>query len=198
MNGLLIKLASFSAQKALLIGGMITAFWYFTVFNDGAELHSKIDVLDKTIKEEKSKEQESDAALKEIAAVQASVGALSDQFKLVSAQLPTDIQMAEIIRTVDKVSQATGLNVKTKEPKPSERKDVIEIMPLHVTAEGGFNEVTMFFYYLSTIERIVRVKSFIITAPNEFKKTTKLNLDADVVSYKFIGVEPPKPAEAVK
>ncbi len=195
MNNLFRKLGTMSSQKALFFGLCLTGLWYFSLFDDGSAVSAKIADIQVKMKVEKAKEAESDAALSEIAAVQASVGALSDQFKLVSAQLPSDIEMAEIIRTVDKVSQATGLVVKEKEPKPSIQHDVIEVMPLRVQAEGTFGELTMFFYYLSTIERIVRVKSFTITGPTEMKKgaSNKLRLDANIASYKFLPLEASKP-----
>ena len=189
MNPLLLKVATLSVRGALISGGVLTGIWYFFIFNDGGDLQSKISNLDKDIQVEKTKEKESETALKEIAATQAAVGALADQFRIVSAQLPTDNQMAEIIRTVDKVAQVSGLSVKTKEPKPSIRHSVVEILPLHVTAEGTFSEITTFFYYLSTIERIVRVRSFVMSAPLDLQKSTKVHLESDVVSYKFIGSE---------
>lgn len=185
MNNLLLRLAAISSQKAIIFGVVASAIWYFLIFDDGAEKQKKLTQVEKDLQAEMAKEKESDEALREIAAIRASVGALTDQFKLVSAQLPTDLQMAEIIRTVDKVSQATGLAVKGKEPKPPVRQGVVEILPLRVTAEGTFAEITMFFYYLSTIERIVRVKSFTMTVP-ENRRPGKLTLDTDIVSYKFL------------
>jgi Tfp pilus assembly protein PilO len=189
MNNVLLRLAALSSQKAMIYGVMLTVAWYSLVFDNGSALEGKLATLERDVQTEQAKEKESEIALKEIATVQASVGALSDQFKMVSAQLPTDIQMAEIIRTVDKVAQTTGLTVKTKEPKPSVKQDVIEILPLRVTAEGSYSEITMFFYYLSTIERIVRVKSFVMSASSDPRKSSRLTLDADVVSYKFIAGE---------
>jgi type IV pilus assembly protein PilO len=192
MNNFFLRMAALTPRKALFVGLILTGVWYFALYNDGSATQARLTIIEQDIQSEKAKEQESDLALKEIAAVQASLGSLSDQFKMVSAQLPTDIQMAEIIRTVDKVSVATGLTVKSKEPRTSVKQDLIEILPLRVSANGTFAEITSFFYYLSTIERIVRVKSFKMTSPNEFRKGQRLSLDADVVSYKFVPPEAPK------
>lgn len=193
INNVILRLSLMHPRQALIFGVMATAFWYFFLFNDGSLIEANIQSTVQELESERLKEKESDAALKEIATVQAAIASLSEQFRIVSAQLPRDIQMAEIIRTVDKVSQATGLSVKVKEPKPTIRQDVIEVLPLQVTAEGSFSEVTMFFYYLSTIERIVRIKSFAMSTPSESKPGTKLDLRADVVSYKFVpAVEKPR------
>lgn len=194
MNSFLIRVAALSLQKALFVGLGLTAFWYFSMFDDGQSLQNRIDKTAADIKIEKNKEKDADAALKEITMVKASLGSLADQFKIVSAQLPTDIQMSEIIRTVDKVSKATGLNVKTKEPKNSIKQDLVEVLPLSVSAEGSYSEVTSFFYYLSSLERIVRVKGFKMTAPTDIRKSKKLQLAAEVVSYKFV----PTPEEQKK
>lgn len=192
MNNFLMRMASMTTRKAIFFGLIATGVWYSLMFNDGSQLQTRLQKIDQDLQAERAKERESDAALKEIAAVQASLGNLSDQFRTVSAQLPTDIQMAEIIRTVDKVSQATGLTVKGKEPRTSIKQDMIEILPLRVSAEGTFAEITSFFYYLSTIERIVRIKSFKMNAPVEFRRNQRLNLEADIVSYKFVPPEGPK------
>lgn len=186
MNNFILKLAALTTKKALVFGAVATGVWYFMLYDNGAEIEGRIANTAAELVKERAKEVESDAALKEIAAVQASIGALSDQFKLVSAQLPSDIQMAEIIRTVDKTSQAAGLSVKAKEPRPSTKQEVLEVLPLKVGAEGSFNEITMFMYYLSTIERIVRVQSFVINAPADFRKSTRLTFDADIASFKFL------------
>jgi Tfp pilus assembly protein PilO len=196
MNNLFMRLASFSSKQVLIFAVLAGVAYYFLLFDDGSLLSTKLAGVDTQLAAEKAKEAESDVALKEVASVQASVGALSEQFKTVSAELPADLQMAEIIRTVDKVAEATGLSVKSKEPKPTMDKDVIQVVPLHVLAEGNFNEITMFFYYLSTIERIVRVKSFVMTTPQDFKKSSRVSLEADVVSYKFLPLAASKALEA--
>lgn len=186
MDNVLIRLAALSIQKSLMIGLLLTGFWYFALFDDGSILQGRIGRAQAELTTEQAKEKESDRALKEISTLQEAIANLADQFKSVSERIPTNIQMSEIIRTVDKVSDATGLSLKSKEPKKSSKQDLIEVLPLTVTAEGSFAEITSFFYYISTLERVVRVRGFKMVGPTDLKKNRTIQMSGEIVSYKFI------------
>ncbi len=195
MNPALIRIATLSINQAFIGSIVVAAFYYFTMFDDGSALDAQALVAKQQIDAERTKEKESDQALSRIKALRESYNALSEQFKVVSTQIPTDLQMSEIIRTVDTMAQTSGIVIKTKEPRSPQREDVLETLPIRVTAEGTFSEIAMFIYNLSTIERIYRVRSFNITGPSDPKGPNKLKIDAELASYRFTGSEPaPSPA----
>ena len=190
IDKLLGRLAKFTSKKALIFGLILGAIYYFTLFDDGSATDAKIQKVMVDIKTEEAKEKESEAALKEVEQVRAAVGALSDQFKVASQQLPAEVQMSEIIRSVDALSRSSGVSVKVKEPGPAVRKDILEEIPLHLVAEGSFSEITMFLYYVSSVERITRVKNFSITIPSEERKNgSHLQFDGEITNYRFVGEE---------
>lgn len=186
MNSFMLRIAALSNQQAVIGATFIALFWYLALFNDGSDLDRRLSDINTRLQAERALVVESEQALKEIKDLQTALTSLTDQFKLVSAQLPTDLQMAEVIRTVDKVAQATGITLKSKEPRPSQRQDTIETLPLKIVGQGGFNEIGMFFYYLSTIERIVRIRGYAIAAPEGKFSGGTLSLEAELVSYKFV------------
>src|SRR5690606_4303805 len=103
----------------------------------------------------------------------------------VAAQIPNDMQMSEIIRTVDSMARTSGIVIKTKEPRTPIREDLLETLPIRVEAEGSFSEFAMFIYNLSTIERIYRVRSFIIRGPQDDRRIQPLRVEAELASYRF-------------
>ena len=185
---ILIRLASFSFQKCLVFSAILGGIYYMMAFDDGSAVQAKILDTEKKVAEQEAQAQRSEAALKEVEQVRATVGALSEQFKTVSQALPSEVQMADIIRTVDFVSRKSGVSIKTKEPKPVVNRDYYEEIPLKITLEGTYAEVTTFLFYLASTERIMKVNNFTISMPQgRDKGPGRLLFDGQVISYRFIG-----------
>lgn len=187
MNPQLMKIATLKFNQAVIFGAIITAFFYYSMYDDGSSLDAQAANLRQQIEAERVKERESDTALERIKQLRDSYALLTDQFKIASSQIPVEIQMSDIIRTVDLMARTSNVVIKTKEPKTTLKEDIIEIFPIRVVAEGGYSDLTKFFYNLSTIERIFRIRSFSIVAPTDTKKSQKLSLEVELASYRFIG-----------
>lgn len=204
INNLLIRLAALTMQKALIFGVVAGALYYFMAYNDGSQIEGQLAQIQSQIAEQEKQSQETDAALKEVEQVRVAVAALSDQFKLVSSAIPSDVQMADIIRAVDSVARASGVSVKSKEPKEVSNKEFYEEIPLDITLEGNFSQITMFMYYMTSMQRIMKIKNFSISKDNgsdlrvSSSSSAKLSFQGQVVSYRFIGVPPKKEAEVTK
>lgn len=198
MKKILVMLAGFSPKKTLIISCVLGAIYYMMFFDDGSKIQTQINDVQQKIAAEEQKSNEADAALKEVEQVRATVGALSEQFKTVSQALPSEVQMSDIIRTVDMVSRASGVSIKTKEPRPVVNRDYYEQIPLRITMEGSYSEITMFLYYLASTERIMKVENFTMTNQNlgnEKVAPGRLLFEGQVVSYRFIGNTNPPEAQ---
>lgn len=189
MNPILARLAALKVEHTFVLALLVSGFYYLTFFDDGSTLDAQAQNLRQQISTERTKEKESDQALARIKQLRESYAALTDQFKFVSAQIPNDIQMSEIIRTVDTMAKTSGILIKTKEPRQPVREDIVETLPIRVEAEGTFSEIAMFIYNLSTIERVYRVRHFSIKAPTDDRRTQKLTMDAEVASFRFAGTD---------
>lgn len=188
INTILIRLAGLTLKWALIFGVGLGGLYYFMLFNDGSTIEVQIQKVQKEIQEQETKEKESDAALKEVEKIRAEVGALSDQFKMVSQVLPAEVQMQDIIRAVDTTARASGVSIKTKEPRPSVNHGYYEEIPLHISMDGSFAEITMFLFYMASQERIMKVKNFVLSQPQQNEKVPlgRLLFDGQVVTYRFI------------
>lgn len=189
MNNLLLRLAGYSVKKCMIISAVMAFLYYQTMYNDGSKLETQIAAVQENINKEEAKAKEADSALQEVEKIRATVGALSDQFKTVSQALPSEVQMSDIIRTVDTVSRASGVSIKTKEPRPVENKEYYEEIPLKITMEGTYSEITLFLYYLASTERIMKVEDFSMATPGTGEKVPpgRLLFEGQVVSYRFLG-----------
>jgi type IV pilus assembly protein PilO len=190
INNLLIRLAGMNMQKILIFSGVLGVLYYFMWFDDGSTIEASIASVNQQVQEQEAKSREAEAATKEFEKVRASVGALSDQFKTVSQQIPSEVQMSEFIRAVDSVSRAAGVATRSKEPRSPENHDYYESIPLRIVLEGNFSEITMFLYYIASMERLMKVKNFTVTTPTDNQQRPsggRLLFDGEVISYRFLG-----------
>lgn len=192
INTILFRLAGLSMQRALIFALIAAGFFYVSLYDDGAVLEKKITELHAKITTEQTRSQESDIALKELEQYRSSVGGLNQQFKIAAQQLPSEISASEILKSIDTISKSTGVSIKSKEPKLSVKEDILEMQPLHVVVHGSYSEITMFLYYLSSMERITRVVNFTFTQPDVRDSAIKpdtLIFSGEIVSYKYLSQE---------
>ncbi|MFN7454701.1 MAG: type 4a pilus biogenesis protein PilO [Pseudobdellovibrionaceae bacterium] len=188
VNNLLLRLAMMTSQRILVIGVVLGLIYYFMFFDGGEKQKKRITELNQKIKVEQAKLPESQAALKEVDLVRASVAALGEQFTRVSQQLPSNIQMSEIIRTVDDLARITGVSIKAKEPKPNVPRDVVEEVPLRINLEGSYSQITLFLYQIARLERLMKVKDFTISSPREsVGENARLIFEGEVASFRLAG-----------
>jgi len=182
-----IKLSSLSRTSILVLSVGVTFLYYSLLYDDGSSLKEAISNAEKELALEREKEKESDFALKEVEIVRSSLEALTQQFNVVSAQLPRDLQMAEVIRIVDSISKLSEITIRTKEPKTTIKEQVIEVLPIQITADGTFSQLIKFLYYVTAIERIFRVQSLNIQSEEDGKaKNATIRVRVDIASYRFV------------
>lgn len=195
MGNFLLRLALMGSKQILILCGIAGAAYYFMIFDDGTALRTQISGVQAEIKKEEVKAAEADKALKEVEAIRASLNTLGQQFQLATKQLPSQYSMPELIRAIDSIARASGVSIKSKEPMaPKPEKDgIVEYLPVKVVLEGQYSEIAMFIYYISSLERITRVKNFDMGVPTgaDIRKP-RLQVDAEVMSYRFTGKTPAK------
>lgn len=187
---LLMKLATFSYQKTMIIGLILAGVYFWVGYDDGSQINTKISEMDKQLEEQQRLSKQSDASLKEVELVRATVGELGEQFQTVSNALPRSIEYAEVTRIIDFISRKSGVSVKSRESKPEINRDYYAEVPLKVTLEGSYTELVYFLNLLGQTVRIMKVNDFTISIPQtgggKIAPNGRLVLDGDIVSYKFV------------
>ncbi len=187
------KIARFTMQQVLFSGILAGALYYFTFFNDGSAVNTALNEMNQQVSEQEAKKKESADLLKQEEQIRALVRQLSEQYKLISAQIPTEIQPFEILKTVDAMAATSGVLIKTKEPKKPIKKEIVEEIPLRIVAEGRFAELTLFLFNLVNTERVSRLLSFTIRPISTGASSTStvrpgnLVLDLVLANYRFLG-----------
>jgi type IV pilus assembly protein PilO len=192
MNNLLQKFAALSMSKILIVGILFGGFYYMTAYDDGSSLSNRITQVNSALAEQEVKKKETDQALQQVKEMQEKVGLLGEQYQEISRRLPSVLFSIDINKAIDGFARTAGVSVKAKRPGANIKSEVVEEVPVEVELEGSYVELAQFIYYVSSAERMSRVKNVIIVDGPE-KSLKKLKFTGTVVGYKLAS-EVAKPA----
>jgi Tfp pilus assembly protein PilO len=203
IKGLIIRLSGMDKNK-ILLGAVVGTFLFWYMTSGGSDtLDAELATTKLALDAEKKSQAESEKAIKERDLIRASLATLGARFDTASKQLPSEIHNAEVLKFVSELAHSAGVNIRENEPKEPVRDDIIERIPLRVAGRGSFAEITNFFYYIASKEKIARVQKFVINSDLDKKEdrspirgNVALTFEAEVVSYRFVGDE--KPSKEVK
>lgn len=192
MNKLMESLAAQEIGKILIIGLGLTAFYWFSVYDDGSSLDMQTAQIMQSLQAEEAKKKETDATLNQVKEMQEKVGQLSQKYQEISRRLPEALYSIDINRSIDDFARNAGVSVKMKKPGENIKREVVEEVPVDVQLEGTYAELAQFTYLVSQAERMARTKNVVITGSDDGKK--KLKFEGQVVGYKLA----PDPVKAEK
>ena len=203
IKGLIVRLSGIDKNK-ILMGAVLFTFLFWYLSSGGADaLDAELISTKNALQEETRTQSESEKAIKERDLIRASLTTLGARFDTASKQLPSEIHNAEVLKFVSELAHSAGVNIRENEPKEPVRDDIIERIPLRVAGRGSFSEITNFFYYIASKEKIARVQKFVINSELDKKEdkspirgNVPLTFEAEVISYRFVGDD--KPSKEVK
>ncbi len=184
MEALVSRLSGLTPFKAILISAILGLIYFVQSFDSGSRLDEKYQSLKAEFESEATKAKETESTLKVKEEVLAETTEASSKYDDIVAKLPTEVNPAEVLMMVDSLAKAAGVEVKSKEPRPPIKSDVVDQLPLRVVIEGRFTDLMIFFYYVSTLQRITSINSVIIQ-PLSVAKDIKLKAEAILMSYRF-------------
>lgn len=198
MNSLILRLSALDYQKTFILGVVLGAFYYFTIFDSGANVEAALQDMNNQVSVEEQKQKEAERAKKQAEKLKADVIVLSDQYKAISTQIPTDLQISEVFKNIDAIGNAAGVTIKQREPLKDKDKnvDIVERIPIRVVAEGNYGELVLFVYNMVSSERIIRIHAMKITkivdpqrgnAVANMNKKKPLSMDIVFDNYRFVG-----------
>lgn len=183
MNKLFDQLSVQSIGKILMLGVLLTfAYWYF-IYDDGSAIDQQIVGLDQELATEEAKKKDTDATLKQVQEMQEKIGILSQKYQEISTRLPSVLFSIDINKAIDDFARSANVSVKVKKPGENIRREVVEEVPVDVTLEGSYAELTQFAYVVSTAERMARAVNIVITPVDAGSR--RLKLEGQVIGYKL-------------
>lgn len=196
MNKFFETLAAQEVSKILMIGLGLTAFYWYFLYDDGSTLVAQIASINEQLTVEEDKKKDTDNTLKQVQEMQEKIGQLSLKYQEISRRLPSSLYSIDINKAIDDFARGSGVSVKSKKPGENVKGELVEEVPVEVTLEGTYAQLSRFTFLVASAERMSRVKNVVIaTTPEEPKK---LKFSGSVVGYKLAPEKPVvKPEEGV-
>lgn len=188
MNKFFETLAAQEVSRILIIGLGLTAFYWYFLYNDGSAIIAQIGALNEQLTIEETKKKDTDNTLKQVQEMQEKIGQLSQKYQEISRRLPATLFSIDINKSIDDFARSSGVSVKSKKPGENARGEVVEEVPVEVTLEGNYAQLSRFTFLVAAAERMSRVKNVVISTSPEDPKHLKFS--GNVVGYKLAPEKP--------
>lgn len=183
--------------RALIIGMLVCAFYYFLVYDNGmvqtngiAQLRARTGELNTQLQDFQQK-LDSAAVYKKTAA---EVGSTIN--KLLSL-IPEQFGMSDLMRLISNEVKVAGSSLEKIEPKTTEVSTVageFEELSLQVNLTGSFLQHMVFLSNLTKINQILIIRSFDLNHQRDGKgdESPTVHLTAEIVAFRYRGAEATK------
>jgi type IV pilus assembly protein PilO len=120
------------------------------------------------------------------------VATLQEDLKQSLAKLPDRKEIPKLLKSISNMSTEAGLEVLLFKPKGEKPAQFYARVPVELKFVGSYHKIGMFFYYVSTLPRIVNIENFSIQNAQR-KKSNELLLNTTCVAttYRYVESAPP-------
>ena len=197
-----IDLKSPVTQKTLLSGvlalGALSIFFFthFLPFNFPNQAE-RIDALKVDYEKKSTELARARATVADLPRFEAEYEQLHQRWSLAAELLPTDRQVAALLRKITLAAQQTGVRFVTFRPSGPKNEQYYTEMPLQITVNGGYHQVGSFLAELANLRRIITVSNVKLktNSGNDPLLTTAVEFTASAYSLNTAPAVPPTPAQ---
>ena len=198
-----IDLKSPVTQKILLSGvvsvGALVFFFcsHFLPFNFPNQAE-RIDGLKVEYEKKSTELARARATVADLPRFEAEYEQLHQRWSLAAELLPTDRQVAALLRKITLAAEQTGVHFVTFRPAGPKNEQYYTEMPLQITVNGGYHQIGSFLAELANLRRIITVSNVKLKANggNDPLLTTQVDFVASAYSLNTAPAAPPPPAAA--
>jgi len=196
-----IDLKSPVTQKILLSGalsaGALVFFFcsHFLPFNFPNQAE-RIDGLKVEYEKKSTELARARATVADLPRFEAEYEQLHQRWSLAAELLPTDRQVAALLRKITLAAEQTGVHFVTFRPGGPKNEQYYTEMPLQITVNGGYHQIGSFLAELANLRRIITVSNVKLKAnggPDPLL-TTQVEFVASAYSLNTAPAPPPPPA----
>ena len=136
------------------------------------------------------------AAVADLPRFEAEYELLHDRWTTASELLPTDRQLAVLLRKISLAGQQTGVSFVMFKPGPSRAESYYTALPVDITVFGGYHQVGSFLAELANMRRIVTVSNMrlVTNTKGDGLASTSATLTASAYSLNTTPAPAPAPA----
>jgi type IV pilus assembly protein PilO len=159
-----LDLKSPVTQKILLSGALsavaLVLFFFTHYIPIGfPNQREKIDALKVDYEKKSTELARARATVADLPRFEAEYETLHQRWSLAAELLPTDRQVAALLRKITLAAEQTGVHFVTFRPSGPKNEQYYTEMPLQITVNGGYHQIGSFLAELANLRRIITVSN---------------------------------------
>ena len=177
------------ASLLVAIAGFVLFRLYFVGPRLEAQAQQQAELTEKRAAVEQARQ---DAI--ELAAFQAEVDDLTSRLEALSAVLPDQEEVSELLRRLQTFAVQSNLTIRAFRPQAAITREMHSEWPYHLELDGTYHNLGIFFDRISKFSRIINISDVVIRAkePPEFN----LTITAECTATTFVLLDPPEAESA--
>ena len=127
------------------------------------------------------------------------VETLQEDLKQSLAKLPDKKEIPKLLKSISNMSTEAGLEVLLFKPQGEQSAQFYARVPVELKFEGSYHKIGTFFYYVSTLPRIVNIENFSIQNTQRKKSNEQLlSTSCVATTYRYVEESAPPPKKGNK
>jgi len=138
------------------------------------------------------------AQVAEIERFRREIAELEKRLVLLQDRLPSEKETPTLYRALSSAAEQAGLGVSLFQPREARPKDVVNEIPIVLSAEGSYHQLAKFFERVAGLPRVVTVNDFKMSGLAKSKNSMRAEMTLATYMYRSGGATAPaKPAAPV-
>jgi Tfp pilus assembly protein PilO len=200
-------LARISVGRAVLIGMLIAAFYYFLVFDNGLAQQEGINQGRAKVAELQAQLVDYQQKLDSAAVYKKTAAEVGNTIDKLLTLIPEKFGMSDLMKIVSNEAKVAGSSLMKIEPKSTNISPVaaeFEELTLTIELQGSFLQHMVFLSNLTKIQQILIIRKFEMLHSRDGKgdESPTVTLNAEIVAFRYRGIDaakaPPPPGGQVK
>ena len=194
-------MARISLGRAVLIGLLLCAFYYFLVYDSGSVQQAAIAQSQQKVQELQTHLQDYQQKLDAAAIFKRTAAEVGSTINRLLTLIPEQFSMSDLMRTVSNEAKVAGSSLTKLEPKTTAISSVakeFEELTVAVELQGSFAQHMVFLSNLTKINQIFVIRKYDLEHMHEGKgdESPTVKMAAEIVAYRYRGAEAMKAPKA--
>lgn len=189
LNDILNKI---STGRAVIIGLVFAAFYYFMVFDQGMAQKNKISAAQAEISSYEQQIKDNQIKLDRAAVYKKTAGEIGSTINKLLSVIPEKFGSSDLMKLVSnevKVAGSSLTSIVPQKPEVSRYAKEFEELSLQIDITGSFQQHMLFFSNMTRINQILTIRRFDLSTVREGKgdEAPMVKLTAEIVAYRYVG-----------
>lgn len=178
--------------RALLLGLVIAAFYYFLIFDSGVNQKNQIESTRQQITQLQNDIEENQRKLDRALVYKKTAAEVGSTINKLLSLIPEKFSMPDLMRIVSnevKVAGSSLVSITPNETKVSPAADEFEELSLSVDLNGSFLQHMIFLSNLTKVQQILIIRKFDFGIAREARGDDPpvVKMTAEIVAYRYRG-----------